>query len=514
MFTTEMISLKRLKHSRAAKNAGSSYLAFVSTSACALFSIPVAVHYLPKEEIGLWSIVQIIVGYLVWLDLGVGQATGRKIADAIAHDDRLEINRWWTLTVGMLVIQGVLMALVGLGLAPFLPTMLGFAGGRLESQAVGLFVGLALVSAAGMPMRAYPGILLAQERFHWVPLTQAMMPWVQFGIFWFMVSVGFGVYAYLWGLMAAYLAGWSVYIWQVHGMGMPLRFDFSGFTRKRFADLFHYSGNLALNGIATSILASIPSLILTKLGGLAAVPVYNFSQRAPGLVASLSQRTSHAFIPNLQRLYVSGERERFRAKFREVNKLSVWISLGTAGMMLAFNRPFICWLAKADFYAGHWSNLWFACGCLVVPFVNGILSLLQYSGNMGKSAVFTFAQIAVAFPLAWYGTLWFGLAGVAAVFAFVPLFVKAPYGWFRGAKNCGLPAWDLCGEALHAFLLSLAMVVAAGFWIATGPAAGMPIEFLGRSATLPTLREITAGGLIALLSCIMSLRQARIIQRA
>ena len=36
-----------------------------------------------------------------------------------------------------------------------------------------------------------------------------------------------------------------------------------------------------------------------------------------------------------------------------------------------FTDNFPGWLATADFYAGHWSNLWFACGCMVVPFVGG-----------------------------------------------------------------------------------------------------------------------------------------------
>lgn len=509
-----MFSLQRLKRSRALHNLSSSYLAFVSSSACALFSIPVAVHHLSKDEIGLWSIVQVVVGYLVWLDLGIGQATGRKIADAIAHDDRPEINRWWTLSVGILAIQGVLMALIGLVLAPFLPSMLGFASNPLEKQSITLFISLALVSAMGMPMRAYPGILMAQERFHWVPLTQAFMPWVQFGVFWLLVSVGLGVHSYLWGLVAAYLSGWILYLWQVHGKGPPLRLDFTGCTKERFQDLFHYSGNIALNGIATSILASIPSLILTKLGGLATVPVYNFSQRAPGMISSLSQRTGHAFTPNLQRLYVSGERERFRVKFREVNQLSVWVSLGTAALIIALNRPFICWLAKADFYAGHWTNIWFACGCIVIPFVGGILSLLQYSGNMGKSALFTFAQIAVALPLAWYGKLSFGLPGLAAVFALIPLFIKAPYGWVRGAKNCGFHPWDICGNALLSFLFSMSLVFVAGFWIAASPITGIAIEIFGRKTIMPTAREAIAAGLIALIAGINALRQARQIQRA
>jgi O-antigen/teichoic acid export membrane protein len=508
------MNFKRLKNSRAAKNAGASYLAFVSTTLCGLFSIPVAVHYLTKEEIGLWSTMHAIVGYLLWLDLGIGDATGRKMADAVANDDRTEINRWWTLSVGILTIQGVALLVVGTALAAILPTLLGFAGGPLASTAFSLFLGLAVVSAFSMPFRVYPGILLAQERFHWVPITQAYMPWIQFGVFWFLLSRGCGVFGYMWGLAAAQISAWIQYSLQIHVFSISPRPDFNGFKRKRFNDLFAFSSNLAFFGVSRAILSSIPAIILTRFGGLALVPVYNFTGRAPGMITSIAQRTNHAFLPNLQRLYISGDRDRFRNKYREVNQLTVWISLGIASVVLAFNRPLISWLANSDFFAGHWTNLWLACGCLVVPFSGNIFSLLQYSGNMGKSGVFTLAQIVVAAPLGWLALRQCGLPGVAAVFVFLPLVIQTPYGWIRGARNCGFSGWDLCGRASISFAISIAMVLIAGAWIASGPASGHPIEILGRATSMPTIRELAAGITLGTVAIAMTFSRLKFIQKS
>ena len=54
---------------------------------------------------------------------------------------------------------------------------------RLAADARFLFFGMAAMSAIGMPVRAYPGILLAQERFYWVSIGQGVMPWVQLVVF-------------------------------------------------------------------------------------------------------------------------------------------------------------------------------------------------------------------------------------------------------------------------------------------------------------------------------------------
>lgn len=491
-----MISLKRLKESRAARNAAASYLAFVSTSLCGLVSIPVAVAYLTKAEMGLWTIVFILVGYVLWLDFGIGNATGRIIAAAMAKQDQTEINRRWTLSIGVLGILGLIVALVALGLSPFLGSLLNIPPEH-TGDALWLFLGTLLVCAVGMPVRAYPGLLVAQERFHCVPLVQALLPWLQLGPFWLLLHAGFGVRAYFPALMFSQVCGWIILVWQVHRKGMHFKLDFGGWTHSRFRELFSYSGSLAILNITGSIIQSFPALLLARLGGLALVPVYNLTNRGPSMVTALSQRTTHSFYPNLQKLYVTGDRVRFMEKYRELNQLGVWISLIGAGAALAGNRTLISWLANVDFYAGHWTNVGFACIVITTPFVGGLTNLLQYSGTMGKMALVAVVELPVACLLLLTGFHFWHLPGLAAAFAVLPLLLRGPYAWIAGSRHCGFPAWKLCGSAILSLAAALVLVIAAGSWCVDDPAELTHIEILGRSTTLPTFREITSGALLA-----------------
>lgn len=222
-----MLKLLKLRMSSSSKNAISSLLAFTSSTICGLISIPLAVTYLSKEEIGLWSLTSVIVSYLLWLDLGIGNAVGRKIAAAVTAEDTEEINRWWTLSVSTLGVLGVLMFLLSLALSVFLPQLFGIqtSHGQTASQ---LFMGVATVSALGMPIRVYPGMLLAQDRFHWVSIGQTVSSWVQISLFFILLHSGYGVQSYLLAYVASQFAGWSVFVWQVHSCERRIRMDLSG----------------------------------------------------------------------------------------------------------------------------------------------------------------------------------------------------------------------------------------------------------------------------------------------
>jgi len=61
---------------------GSGYLALIANVVFTAVSVPLALHYLSKEEFGLWSVVLQITGYLSLLDLGVGQSVSRLLVDS------------------------------------------------------------------------------------------------------------------------------------------------------------------------------------------------------------------------------------------------------------------------------------------------------------------------------------------------------------------------------------------------------------------------------------------------
>jgi O-antigen/teichoic acid export membrane protein len=343
-------------------------------------------------------------------------------------------------------------------------------------------------------MRAYPGILLAQHRFHWVSLVQAIIPWVQLLAFYLLLRAGYGVRAYLPSVALSYLVGWGIWLFVVHLGEGKFRFVSAGLERERIVSLFSFGGSIALMGITGAVLSSLPAMLLTKAGGLALVPVFAFTMRGVSMLAQLSHRTSHAFYPGMQRLYVAGKTGEFSRRYKAVQGVSVAIGLATAGLALVFNPALISWLAAPEYFAGPWTNFWFAIGLVVGSLSGGFANLLQISGDMGKMALVAPAQLLMGIVAGWFGYQWYGLPGLAAVFSVGPPLCKGLYALWRGAKNCGFGVMAVGGSSL--------LLATAGCLVLWGGAifldhASLPsfssFSFLGRQLVLPPLRDILLG---------------------
>src|SRR5579872_6699781 len=64
----------------------SGYASLVAATVYALASIPLALHYLSKEQFGLWALMSTIGGYLSLVDFGMSGSVARLLIDH--KDDR------------------------------------------------------------------------------------------------------------------------------------------------------------------------------------------------------------------------------------------------------------------------------------------------------------------------------------------------------------------------------------------------------------------------------------------
>jgi O-antigen/teichoic acid export membrane protein len=498
-----MLTLRQLVRSRAARIAVLSYAAFAASAICSLISIPLAVDHLEKEQIALWTLVTQFVSYLMWMDLGVGSALGRKIADPISSCDHKEINAWWTLSMAVLGSQSILLLAVAAGSWPLWIAWFEIEA-ALRADALWLYTSAAVGAAISLPLRAYPGLLLSQQRYAWVPASQCVSPLFQLAAFAFCLKVGWGVKSYFAGMIAGHLSGWMLLILAVHLGPLKLRLTTRSITRARARDLFQYSGSIALIGISQSLTQSLPSLMLGRFAGLATVPVYTFSNRIPELLGNLTQRTTMAFYPAMQAQFVENRKDHFAHHFREVQGLTLALGLLVAGVALMGNRTILSWLAAPDFFAGPAVNFWFAIAALVIPYSRTFTQLLQHSGDMGKSSLVSLLSVACSAILGWIAYLSHSVAGLAAVFAVVPSLIMAVYAASRGARNCALPILSLCGPGAKLLVAYLILLLFAAFWSMQVDVPRAELTIFHRVTLLPNLREWIAGGLLVLFSLTIS----------
>lgn len=489
--------IKRLRESRAARNTAASYLAFFSTTATGLLSIPLAVHYLRPQELGLWAVISTIGGYLTFMQLGVGFSTGRMMADGIIARDKVEIARWWTLSRVVLGIQGVAVILVGLALLPVFMEIMAKDFSE-KGQALFLFVAMVIIQGINVSVQGTEGILTAQERFHWVPLRQSIIFWVELAVFAAFITTGRGLYSILWSKAAMLGSAWLLNWWLLSQSDPKLGWDSSGLRWDRFRSLFSFSLGVSGVGFIDVLIKSLPVMLLGKLGGLALIPVYTLSIKLATVLVSIGKRNYQSFFPALQRMFIRGEREMFLAKYNHVGLLTVASGLGVAGIVLCMNRTVVEVLAKPEFYAGPVASAWFAVSAITMP-VSGLMQTpLIVAGNLGKSLLIAILRAIAATALCILAYRRLGIDGLAAVMALLPL-VTAAYASVRGASECGFTIRRLAGPTSLWTFASIMLVICGGVLLQIFPADPLLVLNLSKkSASLPSWTECAVGGGISL----------------
>lgn len=481
--------LKRLIGSQAARNAAASYFSFFSVSLWGFLSIPVAVAYLDKEQLGLWAVVNVVLTYLIWLDLGVGTATGRLIAKAVADRNQEEINRWWTATRIVLYVQAIFVVIIGLALVPMTISLIS-PSDAYRREAMEIMVGGVLLTAIFFPMRGIPGLLTAQQRFHWVPLIAGLTPWANLLVFYFLLKAGWGLRAYIAALAVSQVLTRFAYMWTLKaGPDIP-KWDRAGITRNRFTALFNYSSKITVVGIVEALVKTLPTVIIARAGGLALVPVYNFASKVPMMGYSLASRSYQAFYPALLRLHVDERREAFESKYRLLCILTLGVGLIGAGLLLAFNRTIITLLAGEGFFLGDYANIWFAVSLITIPLTGLYVVLILISGDMRNIAWIYILKLFLAVPggfLAWKMS---GMTGITAFFTLIPL-IGGYYGYHHGGRICGTKTMRrTCEFAALISLLGCAVIFICGHFAALFGGTGFVIYAWSRAILVPGVQAL------------------------
>jgi O-antigen/teichoic acid export membrane protein len=467
--------LRRLGGSRTGKNALASYFAFGSGTLYGLLSIPLAVHFLSGPQLGLWNVISQMVGYLLWLDLGVSTAVGRVLAEPMAAGEGPELRRWWSSLIALMALQGL--AIIALGIAG-VGAFLGFfeIPQDLHAEAVFVFLGMVLIQGLILPSKAVPGVLLCQERFHWPMIVQGIVSWVNFGVFFGLLALGVGMRAYVYAQFAVGLIQ-CLWFWYLLRSGpVRMRFRWRDVDPGTMRSIVRFSVAVMAWALAPMVLASIPAVVLGKQLGLELVTIYIITARAPQMMTSLAGRTYHAFYPRLQGLHIRGEHAEFRSLFRRVSTLSVWITGFCAIGTFLFNRPFVSLLAKEEYFAGPWVAL-----CLAVTILGAVMgelmgTLFYCAGRTARLSLVLVAEVAATFAAAWLLVPRLGLVGVALPVALLPFLFRIPFSLWFGPRALGHGRRELCGPLLMTAAWCLAGLAACAAWMSWWalPARGAP----------------------------------------
>ena len=324
-----------------AKSLSSGYLTTLANILYSFGTVPLALHYLTKAEFGLWALVTQLATYLNLVDLGMMASVARILID---HKDRREEGTYGAIIkTGAIVfsMQGLLVIIIGLSIAPFLSPLLNIPP-DLQGSFAHLFKWQCLVLGIGFVTNVFGAILHSHQRNDVINHSQILYFVVGFLSMWGCFHSGFGlssviVAALLTRLAAAVLLVFSCWRCRL----LPNAEQWGTASIKLFKYLFKFGGDVFIQNIGWQLLTASPVVIVTRFVGLEAAASWSICTKVFTVAQQIVFRICDFSVAALSEMFARGEMERLYRRFNELLIISGSFAILVCAIVASANQSFV-----------------------------------------------------------------------------------------------------------------------------------------------------------------------------
>jgi O-antigen/teichoic acid export membrane protein len=331
---------------------GAGYLATAVNIAYTAVSVPLAVHYLGKEQFGLWALALQITGYLILLDLGVSSAVSRFIAD---RKDEVDGGGYGSLLLtGAIVfaIQGLLIVIAGVTFSFFAPALFAVPDhlARDFTNVLTIITSLAGLSVAlrtlGAPLWAFQRMDISYGLGSFTLLTSFAALWVGF-------HLGWGIYSFaLAGIPAAILCPIITFLICWKSGFYPSAGRWGRPNLLLFRKIFSFGQDVVLVSMGSQLVNASQIMILSRVVGLNAAATFAIGTKLFTMGQQLTGRVIESSAPGLTEMFVQGDTARFNLRFGNIISITAFLATLGATALIALNTPFVSFWTSG---AVHWN---------------------------------------------------------------------------------------------------------------------------------------------------------------
>jgi O-antigen/teichoic acid export membrane protein len=431
-----------------------------------LASVPLALHFLSKEEFGLWALTSQIAGYIALVDFGLSAAASRVLIDFKDHADRSQYGGM--VQTGALVglSQAILVFVVGVGTAFIIGPVLDVPR-SLRQELFWLIVGQSGITAVMFAARIVAHVLTSHQRFDVNNLSGAVSFGVNLATTWWGFAHHLGVYSMLLGQACGIVFTTAANFWGCLRLRLlPRRGEWGRPTWQNFRALSSFGLDVFLVLVGNQFINASQTILLTRLIGLDAAAVWNVCTRGFVLLVQVIARIFDYSTAALAEMMVRGEREILRRRFRELATLAVNLSVAGGVMYASCNTPFVrVWTSgRMDWPA--WNDV------LLAVFLVINIAVRLHTGLVGQTKVFGFLRFVYFFEgLTFIGLTillhrFGGITIMLVISILCSLCFSFSYGLRRTCQYFGLTWRELAGWHVSTARLAASVTpVAVVVWI-------------------------------------------------
>ncbi len=411
---------------------------------------PFIVHRLGAANYGLWMLVASIVAYGSVLDLGVGGAVTKYVAELRATGRSDQASTLIATGLRMYCVVGLMVIVVSVPFALIFPDLFHIAPHqRHAARWVVLLTGVAL--AVQLPAATAYAVLRGLQRFDLNNLISISATLAQGIAIFAVLALGGGVIGL--AAVAAPLTVLTQIPMQIviRRVAPDLRFGWRGAERRLLPTVASFSAALVVINGASVVKTKTDEIVIAGALPITAVAPYSIAGRIASLPTLLTYQFVRILFPLAAELYGAGDRARIRSLYVASTRLTLalFVPMGVALMVLA--HPFlVAWVG--DHYATDARVTVILVAAAMMDIANlPALSLLQGTNGHRMLAVFGGASATVNLGLSIVLVRTVGVEGVALgtlIAAVLEALAVVPYAMRRYDIRIGSMVRDALAPAL------------------------------------------------------------------
>ncbi len=466
---------------RAIHGVASGYVMLAATAVGGLASVPVALHYLSKEQFGLWALMMTLVGYLNLVDMGMSGSIARLLIDF--KDDRDGGHYGSLIKTGWLVLltQGLIVLAAGLIFANAFAQLMAIPA-NLRPEFIQLMNLQCGIVALGYAVRIFGHLLTAHQRMDLANYAGTAAPLVNFAALWIFFYFGFGVFSLVWATLCSTLVNAAIQWIACEMWGFfPRRGGWGTTSWPRFKEIFNYGRDLFLVSVGTQVILSSQTMIITRLLGLENATVWNVGTRTFNLLLQAMGRVVFSPLSAFSEMMVRGERTRLRERYRSLVVLVASLSVFMGVSFALCNSVFITVWTSGRIFWPPLNDLLLSAWIVVLSVQSCHSSLIMTTKRIGFMRFVFFIEGAVYVVLAVLTVPGGGLPALIACSIFCGTTFTGAYGAWRASRYLGFPLGEVVFRWMkHAGIVLLCFApLALLCWWATGGLEPLPRLVIG-----------------------------------
>jgi O-antigen/teichoic acid export membrane protein len=464
--------MSRLKNF--SRNLATSYLQLGVNVTYSLISVPLILHWLPKQEFGLWALLVQLLLYMNLLDLGMNQAVARFLVD---HKDRRSDGNYGSLLkVSFLVgaIQGLAILAAVLLAAPWLTEVL-----KVPAENRQTFIDLlriqGVVSALSYCANPLQILLNAHQRMDIVSRQSIIGMVLSLGLLVVFLTLNCGIYSFIYSNAIVALIAPCDYLWQCRRLGfLPHAGEWGKVTWRRFKELFFYGKDVFLFHVGVMLITASPTIVIAYALGLETAAIWTVGTKIFLLIRLLVIQPYGAAAPALYEMHARDEVERLRARFQNVVLLCASLGAFLGVSFVLCNSLFVTVWTSGKIGWSPLNDVLLAVWLLFSSFQMPHCSFVSVTKQIGGLRYLFFLEGCAIVLLSLALASRWSLPGIILSLVVCVLTFSYPYGLWRGAVyfNTRFRHLAIQWVAPSLKLVAIYAPLAAAIWFST---LGIPV---------------------------------------